>query len=262
MKITRVLLASNDNAIYWQFWNPVSRVYRENFGIHPTLIWFGHPTDIAKFGLSQRWGDIIVQAPHPKHHIGWQSAWSIFWFMRMFPEDTFCTMGIDQVPLSPILIRDIPEKFHDDTYLMLADDAYRPQHWDNDGGTSPTSFHIVKGSVAEEVYGFEPTFHSEIEKLANSGIRPFYDQGETKWGIDESYSSHKLRQYRDAGGCISSVGMFAQICRMRIECCRVNEPVYNENSLVDGKLGDAHLCRPFADHKPYIEKILRLIPKI
>ena len=48
MKIDRVLLASNDNINYYPFWNPLSKVYKENFNITPTLIWLGNEDDIDR----------------------------------------------------------------------------------------------------------------------------------------------------------------------------------------------------------------------
>lgn len=261
MKVTRVLLAATDNPIYWQFWNPISKIYKENFGIHPTLIYLGNGSDVERHGLSEEFGNIIVQTPHPKHHIGWQAAWSIFWFMSKYPDDTFCTMGIDQVPLSKFLFVDVPTFAPNDSYLMLASDAYAPSHWLNDGGTSPTSFHIVKGETAQMVYGFDKNFFSELDKIASSGIDPYYDAGVTKWGLDESYSSHKLRRYRFCGGSVISSDMFKTICERRIECCRDKEAQYDEKLLASGWYGDAHFCRPYLNHKDYIDKILSLIPK-
>lgn len=261
MKITRVLLAATDNPLYWQFWNPVSRIYKENFGIQPTLIWLGKESDVERLGLSEEWGNILVQPPHPKYDIGWQAAWSIFWFMIKYPDDVFCTMGIDQVPLSKILIHDSVSFIPDSSYLMLASDAYKPSYWKTDGGTSPTSFHVVKGSLANQVYGFDMDFHAEIYKLANSGIDPYYDKGESKWGLDESYASHKLRKFNYCGGSVISSDMFSTICERRIECCRDNETPYDEDKLKSGWYGDAHFCRPYSRHKAYIDRILSLIPK-
>lgn len=261
MKVTRVILCANENPIYHEFWNPISRIYAENFHIKPTLIWFGAAEDIHRLGLSDEWGNIVVQKPNPNHHIGWQTAWAIFWFMSLYPNDTFCTMGIDQIPLSALLIRDIPSTTDDDSYLMLASNAYSPSHWENNG-TSPTSFHMMKGSVACKVYGFEKTFDLEIEKLASCGIAPYYDKGFTKWGIDESYSSHKLRQYRHSGGKVDSLDIFKFICDRRIECCREIETPYDSVKLSEGWYGDAHFCRPFSSHEQYITQILNLIPHI
>lgn len=259
MKVNRVILATTNNPIYYEFWNPISKIYSENFGIKPTLVWVGDEEELESVGLRREHGEIIVQNPVDDFDIGWQSAWSIFWFMSKYPDDIFCTLGIDQVPLSKRLLFDIPEKYSDDTYLMLADDGYAPNHWQKEGGSSPTSFHIVKGSIASKVYGFEATFKDEIVKIALSGVKALYP--EKNWGLDESYSSHKLRQYRENKGKIESASMFPLIREIRIECCRDVEIEYDKNILKNGWYGDAHLCRPYSKHKEYIDGILRDIPK-
>lgn len=260
MKVTRVILASTDNPLYYQFWNPLSRVYVEKFGIKPTLVWLGKNDDIERLSLSREHGEILVQEPHARYPIGWQSAWAIFYFMRLYPNDTFCTLGIDQVPLSPWLIRDIPSVIPDDTCLMLVDDGYAPSHWVQEGGTSPTSFHFMTSAIASKIYAFEDSFHKEIEKIMNSGIKPYYAEGGIYWGLDESYASHKLREFVASGGRVKNASMFKAICDRRIECCRINEAPYEDKTLQAGWYGDAHLCRPFSDHRIYIENILNLIP--
>ena len=109
MKIDRVILASNENINYYPFWNPLSKVYKENFKIEPTLIWFGEESDIDRLGLSTEYGNIIVQTPHPNYKVGWQTTWSLFYYTKFFPGETITTMGIDQVPLSDIFLRQLVE---------------------------------------------------------------------------------------------------------------------------------------------------------
>lgn len=259
MKVTRVFLSANDNPDYSQFWNPISRIYKENFNIQPTLIWFGEPNDIERLGLSSEFGNIIIQKPCLDHDIGWQSAWSIFWHMKFYPDDIFITMGIDQVLLSKLYL-EILNGFEDDSYVMLAADGYSNSGWDYPDGTSPTSFHVVKGEVASRIFGFDETFQAELDKISNSGIKPYYENMGNKWGLEESYASYKLREYRDSGGKVEGQSMFKFICDMRIECCRTNEVSYSHDRLKRGVYGDAHLCRPFDDHKEYIETMLKLIP--
>jgi hypothetical protein len=41
MKIDRVILVSDNNPLYYEFWTDLSFTYKEKFGIKPTLIFFG-----------------------------------------------------------------------------------------------------------------------------------------------------------------------------------------------------------------------------
>ena len=61
MKIDRVILSTNNNPIYYEFWNPLSKLYLDNFGIKPTLIFLGDKNEISSLKLSDEYGEIIHQ---------------------------------------------------------------------------------------------------------------------------------------------------------------------------------------------------------
>jgi len=268
MKIDRVILASNENINYYPFWNPLSKVYKENFKIEPTLIWFGEESDIERLGLSTDYGNIIVQSPHPNYRVGWQTTWSLFYYTKFFPGETITTMGIDQAPLSDIFFRQLIEDTTDEQYVMLIDDAYMPIYWENHNGTSPSAYHIANSEVFNKVYEFEDDFHKEVEKVYNTPVErdwnptcAFWTSGEEKWGLDESYTSKKLREYKTKGGNINAKSRFRLLRDRRIECYRTKETSYDDNLLQNGFYSESHLCRPYTDHVDYINRMLSLIPK-
>ena len=41
MKVDRVILVSDNNSLYYSFWDNLSKTYKEKFNINPTLIFFG-----------------------------------------------------------------------------------------------------------------------------------------------------------------------------------------------------------------------------
>ena len=268
MKIDRVILASNENINYYPFWNPLSKVYKENFNIHPTLIWFGEESDIDRLGLSKEYGDIVIQEPNSKYRIGWQTTWALFYHTKFYPDDTITIMGIDQVPLSDMFLGKMIEDSKDDEYVMLIDDAYKPIYWENFNGTSPSAYHIAKGSVFNEVYKFEDDFISEVEKIYNTPVERDYDpkdafwaSGEDKWGMDESYTSKKLREYKNKGGNIKAHSKFRLLSDRRIECYRTVETQYDDELLKSGHYSESHLCRPYTNHVEYINRMISLIHK-
>jgi hypothetical protein len=268
MKIDRVILASNENINYYPFWNPLSKVYKENFKIHPTLIWFGEESDIDRLDLSKEYGDIIVCKHNEKYRIGWQTTWSLFYHTKFFLDETITIMGIDQVPLSNMFLDEMIKDSNDDEYVMLIDDAYKPIYWENVNGTSPSAYHIAKGKTFNDVYQFEDSFEMEVEKVYNTPVERDYDprdafwaSGEEKWGMDESYTSKKLREYKIRGGNIKAHGQFRLLSDRRIECYRTAETPYNDELLKNGHYSESHLCRPYTNHVNYINRMLSLIPK-
>lgn len=268
MKIDRVLLASNENINYYPFWNPLSKVYKENFGIQPTLIWLGEESDIDRLGLSKEYGEIVIQKPNPNYKVAWQASYAPFYYTHKFPNDVVTTIGIDQVPLSDIFLIKMISDADDDVYVTLIDDAYLPIYWANPNGTSPSAYHIAKGSIFNEVYNFESTFEDEVNKIQNTKVERDYDpndafwaSGDEVWGMDESYTSKMLRNYRDRGGKIKCYSQFNLLRDRRIECYRSCETLYDEQKLISGYYSESHMCRPYTNHKGYLDRIFSLIPK-
>jgi hypothetical protein len=256
MKVDRVILASNNNPTYYHFWNPLSKVYNEKFGINPTLLWVGEESEIESLGLSNEYGDIITVQAHPDYHIPWQTTWGMFWVTQFYPDDTCLIIGIDQVPLSNLFLNMV-SPFSDDSYAMLIADAYRPNHWSIEGSASPSSYHIAKGSTFQKIYNFDSDFKSEMTKVHDSGIKGFWEDTAGRWGIDETYSSAKLRA---TDVPIHSLDNFTLLCERRIECERHKETPYNLDLLRSGWYSESHLCRPFTNHVEYITNLFNNIP--
>jgi hypothetical protein len=258
MKIDRVILSSNNNPNYYHFWNIVSEIYKTRFNIIPTLVWFNDESDFKKLKLSDKYGDIIFQKPNPKYQTGWQTTWALFYFTKFFKNEVCLTMGIDQIPLSNIFVKDLISEIDNNKYVTLIDDAYNT-HWTLENGVSPSAYHIGNGTIFNEIYGFEDNFFDETDKVYLSKDA-FWSVGEDKWGIDESYSSKKMRQYNKKEN-IESLSNFKLLRDRRIDCHRNLEPKYELNLLKEGFYSEIHLCRPYTNHKEYIDNLIKEIPK-
>jgi hypothetical protein len=258
MKINRVILVTDANPMYVDFWNPISKVYRDKFGWEPTLVFLGSREQAAELGmLSISYGLI----PHPDYSLPLQATLAMAFAAGQFPNDTILIQGIDEVMLSP-LFPSMVDKYEDDTYVQLIDDAYLPHHWSNPGGTSPSGLHVAKGSTFQRVYDFPASFHEYVERVCGSGIPAFWDAPDRdgRWGLDESHTSQKLREFRDKGGKVACEGKFGLLVERRIECERWKEPVYDLDKLNAGWYSQSHLCRPYADHKEWLDKLFNDIP--
>lgn len=271
MKIDRVILAANNNKVYYDFWNPLSRVYKEKFNITPTLVWVGKESEIKDLGISDEYGDIIVAEPNENYTIPSQCPWSLFWATQFFKDEVCFICGIDEVPLSGMFIKDLVSEYDSESYLMMIADAYRPDHWSIECSTSPSGQHVAMGKTFESLYGFEREFKDEVEKIFNSGTHEAYLSTHPngywpvilehpKWGIDETYFSHILRNYK-GDIKIHSLDKFGLMQERRIDCARHYEIPYNVEKLRCGWYSQSHLCRPFEAHRDYIMNMLENIPK-
>lgn len=254
MKINRVILASNFNPTYYHFWNPLSKVYKEKFGINPTLVWLGTEDEMKEAGISEEYGDVIIQEPHPEYPVPFQSTWALFWATQFYKDDVCIIMGIDQVPLSRMFF-DMVEPLNIDDYAMLIADAYRPHYWTETA--SPSSYHVATGESYCKVYGFEKDFKDEVEKVVNSGVKAFWEDTAGRWGIDETYSCYKLREGKVN---VVAIDNFSLLCERRIECERHKETPYDLEKLKQGWYSESHLCRPFTNHVNYITNLFNSIP--
>jgi len=254
MKIDRVILSSNFNPTYYHFWNPLAKVYKEKFGIKPTLIWFGTEGELKQAEIDTTLGDIHFVTPHPEYHTAWQTTWGLFYFTKYYPDDVCLIIGIDQLPLSNMFF-DMVKPYDNNTYCMLIADAYRPNHWTTTA--SPSSYHIAKGSVFNAVHKFESTFYEEINKIGKSGIDGFWETTEGRWGIDETWSSKNLRETSNP---IVSIDNFTLLCERRVECERHKETYYDKNLMRQGWYSESHLCRPYTNHVNYINEMINNIP--
>lgn len=258
MKINRVILACNNNSLYYDFWNPLSKVYKEKFGIIPTLIFLGTVDELKKCNISDEYGEVVLLAPNPKYPTASQCTLALFWYTQFYEDEVCFINGIDQVPLSGLFIKDLIKDISEEAYVMMIADACNPD-WTDEKGVSPSSYHIAKGKKFKEIFSFQDNFINDVDKIYNSGIleeylnhNPSGYQSEFyKWGIDETYFSYKLRNYK-GDIKIESLQKFKLLSERRIECYRSFETPYDFLKLKNGWYSEAHLCRPFANHTNYI----------
>ena len=272
MKIDRVILVSNNDKTYYDFWNPLSEVYSKKFNIKPTLVWLGSEEDKKSCNLSEEYGNIMVVEPNGDYPLPSQCPWALFWATQFYPDDTIFLCGIDEVPLSGLFISDLIKEYDEDDYLMLISDAYLPEHWSIDGSTSPSGQHISKGFNFLDIYNFEKSFKDEVDKVFKSGAHEKHIKRKPDgywptildtpyWGVDECYFSDVLRNY-NGNVKIKGLSHFDFMKERRIDCFRTQEPGYDYEKLQNGWYSQSHLCRPFDDHKNYILKLLNEIPTI
>jgi hypothetical protein len=260
MKIDRVILTSNTDKTYYEFWNQLSYTYKEKFGITPTLVFFGTEEEFTNLGLSKKYGDVFFE--QSINDVGnWQYTWALFYYTKFFPNETCVLMGIDQIPLGTYFIRDIIENVNENNYVMLTDDHYvktnQTAHDWSLGGFSPSAYHISKGSVFNEIYKFEDLFESEILKIKNLNVKTMWENG---WGTDEGYSSSVLYNY-EKKEIIKCFSKSEELVRRRIECFRSYEPNYDINLLQNNHYIECHSCRPYSNHKNYLDTLFNNIPK-
>lgn len=260
-----VTLSCNDDPMYWEFWNPISKHWKKNFGIHPVLFYYGKHNP----SLSDEHGTVIYH-DHIEGVPDYVAAtWGRFWVTKFFAEKMCLISDIDMFPLSRhfFLTASNPQK---DCYTHLNADAYHVGDfdcWKSDGITVPVCYHLATSENLNSVYKFSECFSDEVRKLLKrdyseykTGFASTPEQHLQKasasnggmWGIDEMYSSSLLRQYYRSGGRVSTGQRILpqqRLCRSRLS---FQLPTFNSGTHID-----FHSVRPYNMHESDIQQLLQ-----
>jgi hypothetical protein len=261
MKIDRVLLATNNNPTYYEFWNPLSKLYKTHFDIQPTLIFSGSEEELRSIDLSTKYGDVIRQDIVSSKNVQWTTTWLPFYYTKLFPNEVCLTNGIDQIPLGSEFLIDIIKGISQDKYVMLIDNAYQISSGEIDwrlGGKCPSAYHVAKGSVFNSVYKFSDTFQEEIAKIESLPLQPMW---ENYWGLDEAYSSNVLFQKQHDLDIIGLSRFETLLDGKRIDCHRELEVPFDVSALQNNMYVECHACRPYSKHYLYLDDLINNIPK-
>lgn len=261
MKIDRVILATNNNPTYYEFWNPLSRLYKVHFDIQPTLIFYGSQEELDSTNLSKQYGDIIRQNIVSSQNVLWTTTWLPFYYTKFFANEVCVTNGIDQIPLGSEFLIDCIKDFSNHKYIMLIDDAYQltngQAYW-KDGGKCPSAYHIAKGKTFHGIYNFSCTFQEEVNKIEALGLSTMWDN---LWGLDEAYSSKTLFEQQHNENIIGLSKFKTLLNDKRIDCERNLEVPYDIDNLKNNQYIECHACRPYSKHCLYLDDLISKIPK-
>ena len=259
-----VTVYCNSDPIYWEFWNPISKHWKEKFGIHPVLFYYGDENP----HLSEEHGTVFYHNVVDGIPDYVAATWGRFWITKFFPNKMCLISDIDMFPLSLQFFLN-PLNHRIDVYSHLNSDGYHPGNrdcWKNDGVTVPVCYHLASSELLNTVYTFSDSFSEEMKKMLNAD----YTQYKTgfavttelhlqkasaanggMWGIDEMYSTDLLRKYYRSGGTVmtpQSVPVQKRLCRSRL-----HSQIGHFNS---GTHIDFHSLRPYNTHADVIQFLL------
>ena len=261
--IDRVIFCLTNNETYIDFWNYISKVYKEKYNTTPTLFFSGTETDlnnlISSNRLSKEYGEIYhlprVEGVFYVDDLDWTCTWGLFYGSSLFPDDICMLSGIDQIPLNNYLFEYLDKHDYRDFYNIMWSDAYG----DNfaSGKVYPSSHHIAKGKYFKQLYNIEDKWEDELKKVFNSKDKITFSYLYNKnnlWGLDELYSSHIINEYLQ-NNLDSNVKLHKNIFT-HYSMTRLNRNDLNRYNLQDllrlvkeQKFTEFHAQRPFLLNK-------------
>lgn len=189
IELRRVILATNNNPDYIEFWPVVAPLWRE-MGLIPTLAFIGED-DVY---LDESLGEVIRFHPIKGVPESLQAQTVRLLLPTLFPEDGCIISDIDMLPILKSYFFDGALKCPEEAFLVYRDKAYPPHEL-----KFPMCYFAANGSVFRSV--FQVFEKSEIEeKIKEWNDLHFY------WNTDEIMLFDSLIKWEKQGGRIVRLG--------------------------------------------------------
>jgi hypothetical protein len=255
MKIQKVIVSTNSNPLYFDFWKSFSYVWKEKMGVDPVLIYIDKNPDATH--IEDRWGQVVRVKSVDGVPEYLQTQWSRFFFANMFPNDICMTSDIDMYPMSR-------EYFMDDFTL----DGNWHLHLNGNGVTGKyddwiagncnltVCYHVNYGKQFSSIFDMEKTWEDEIRKLHALNLGRDQSQwaehlkGMNNWGAEEDYSTAILKKKSLDGSIkVYSKGLFGH---------RFDRSAWNRCKQMIGShwFVDCHSLRPYTENRNEIRGVL------
>lgn len=233
MQIDRVILSSNDNVNYIEFWPVVAPIWKA-MGIRPTLALVGN----AK--VDESLGDVVRFTVIPGVEGSLQAQTVRLLVPILFPNEVCMISDIDMLPVSKDYFTKSAIDCPNDAFVIFRDRAYDGWGWKS----YPMCYFAAQGSTFSKVFGA-----SRYEDI-NVIIKQWSDL-KMGWGTDESLLYLYANSYGENGGKLIKLGH-----QVGPRFDRANWVIEN---LDISRYIDAHCPRPYSGYKFQIDPVVQAI---
>jgi len=255
MKIEKVIVSTNSNPLYFDFWKSFSYVWKEKMGADPVLIYIDSSPDSAE--IDERWGQVIRVKTVDGVPEYLQTQWSRFFFTRLFPDSVCMTSDIDMYPLHKGYFMD-EFQFDGNWHLHLNGNGVTGRHddWINGKCNLNVCYHVNYGNRFGSLFEMADSWEDEIRRLHSMNLGKDQSQwaehlkGMDNWGAEEDYTTAVLRRKSiDQSVTVYSKGLYGhRFDRSAWDRCKQAIPSH--------QFVDCHSLRPFHQNQNQILEIL------
>jgi len=237
MRIDYAIMSSNDNPLYLDFWEPVSKCW-ESLGITPLLFYFGEKNfsdkRIIKINKSNKFSEEI------------QTLWIRYYAPKLLDKNkTSIISDIDMLPLSEFYFIEQISSIPDDKYVHLNPCA-------ESYGRIPSCYHVAKNEKFVEVLNLNR--YNTFEESLSECIK--YAEKSNGWFADENFATNLLMKSNKSD--LIFIKRDGGQNGHRID--RVTNDHWAHNYSLDlislGQFFDCHSIRPYSKYKNDIDFIV------
>jgi len=254
----RVLLSSDDNPLYIQFWPLVSAAWRR-FGVEPLLALV---TDKARaeWKWMEEYGEVVqfnTRSDIPAGNWAKVARWMVY---GMHPADVGIVACIDMIPLNQEYFDYLFEKTSDADLVLASYDAYAGEPWagDADSRKFPGNYMAASGATWQEIVN--PLGLNQDDFVESWKGVSVYDSHES---IDSGYDDfseesmmrvavHKWNPEQDRVAKLDRPGGWDVIATRRIDRAAWT---WSQRELDVGYYLDCHCLRPLELYQGEIKKL-------
>lgn len=233
-KLTRVIVASDANSTYIEFWPIVASVWQKVTGLKPTLAFIGDES----FPLSVKEGDVIRFTPIKGIPTSTQAQCIRLLLPALFPDDFCLISDIDMIPLQKKYFIDSVNSLPEDCFAV-----YRNKAYGNNYPQYPMCYLAAQGKTFAEIFNVHSK--KDIQKV----IKEWHAAG-YGYTTDERMLYHKLHAW----------------AYFNSRCILLNHEVgpridrvdwrYDKEKLHNGHYIDSHMLRPYSKYKKEIDQLI------
>lgn len=245
MKIDKVIVSSDNNHLYLDFWPLISKIWANKFNIEPVLVLIDNNNQLLK-KIDTTHGKIIRYNIVDDIPIYLQTLWVRYWIPKIFPDSVCMISDIDMIPISQWYFVNQLENINNNHYVHL-NPCYESY------GTLPSCYHVAKGSLFDEILELHDDWSESIKYLNNLNLGRMAN-GKDKWFLDEQYSSNLIFKWKEKNE--DKVHFLRRKDNRRIDR---SYWYYDKNLLKDKFYYDSHSLRPFNQYATEILKLVNFI---
>ena len=237
MKIDFVIVSTDDNPLYSEFWPVVKNLWSNLVGIKPILVKISDTDEIIESD------ECIIHNLKKVDGIktGLQSQIARMFVTKYYKDSVCLTSDIDMLPLSKKYFTSDIENLNNDSMVIFSSDAYKNVN------RYPICYNAGKGSLFSEILQLDVSFEEYCNRLLSLG---------RGWGTDELYFGKMINSYYDQSKITKlNRGWSFGVAKDRLDRIRWK---YDPNNFKDQFI-DSHSLRPYSTHKTQIDKIVNLV---